>query len=158
MISSDSTCHDNHSGYRLFFEWARLVAGPCVVKFHDQISPVPWFHGLCWYQKNQCCCQTKKGCPFWTAFFGKGKKDEKTNWRLVENLFMQRVCQKTVEKNNYGTYHGEMPVRKGSEKNKKTKTKDIYCTNPTILACFANHGFKKFMILNFWQTLDQNLP
>jgi hypothetical protein len=29
--------------------------------------------------------RTKKGCPCEAAFFGKGKKDEKTNWRLVEN-------------------------------------------------------------------------
>jgi len=38
----------------------------------------------------------------WTAFFGKGKKDEKTNWRLVENILMQPLCQTFIDKQNSG--------------------------------------------------------
>ena len=93
------------------------------MKYHDQISPVPWFPGLCWYQDNRCCCQTKKGCPFWTAFFGKGKKDEKTNWRLVENIFMQRVCQKTVEKKIMEHIMGKCLSAKDLKRIKKPKQK-----------------------------------
>lgn len=39
----------------------------------------------------------------WTAFFGKGKKDEKTNWRLVENVIMQPLCQTLIDKKDYDT-------------------------------------------------------